>query len=143
MIVIILVTIIIILVFVLVNKNKNNNNNTTGFNIFSQNNEDVSTVKEKEKGNIDMKVTNSDFPQNDFNPFIYDRLYNPFYTYTYPYYNYNTSYPYYNYTYDIRPFPRQYPGRIHDYKSYNMPRHDISKHDISKHDISKHDSKRK
>jgi hypothetical protein len=123
MIVIILITIIIILVFVLVNKNKNNNN-TSGFNIFSQNNEDVSAVKEKEKGNIDIKVKNIDFPQNDFNPFIYDRLYNPFYTYTYPNYNYNTSYPYYNYTYDIRPFPRQYPGRIHNYKSYNMPKHD-------------------
>ena len=91
---------------------------------------DDNIVKEKEKSNVNTNVTKIDMPQNDFNPFIYDRLYNPYYTYSYPYY----TYPYYNYTYDIRPFPRQYPGRIHTYnhKNYNFvnkPEHSKIKHD--------------
>jgi hypothetical protein len=130
MLVIILVIIVIILVFILINKNNNNNN--TGLNIFTQNNDDI--VKEKEKSTVDINVRNIDIPQNDFNPFIYDRLYNPFYTYNYPYYNYHTSYPYNNYTYDIRPFPRQYPGRIHNYKSFNRNYNKIKHNDKTTHD---------
>ena len=108
MLVIILVIIVAVIVFLLINKNNKNNTNS---NMFLDNtvNED-NIVKEKEKSNTDINVKNIDMAQNDFNPFIYDRLYNP---YSYP------NYPYYNYTYDIRPFPRQYPGRIYDYHEHN------------------------
>ncbi len=132
---VILVIIVIIILFVLINKNGKNN---TDLNIFTQNNDDI--VKEKEKGNIDINIKNIDIPQNNFNPFIYDRLYNPYYTYTYynyPYYNY----PYYNYTYDIRPFPRQYPGRIHDYKSFDKNYN--FDHKVKHKDKTSEDGKRK
>ena len=127
MLVIILVIIVAVIVFLLINKNNKNNTNS---NMFLDNtvNED-NIVKEKEKSNTDINVKNIDMAQNDFNPFIYDRLYNP---YSYP------NYPYYNYTYDIRPFPRQYPGRIYDYHEHNRNYNTHNTHNMQKsHDNGK------
>jgi hypothetical protein len=92
-------------------------------------------IKEKEKSNVTTQVTNIDVPE--FNPFIYDRIYNPlYYPYAYP------AYPYNNYTYDIRPFPRQYPGRIYDYNGHNR-KHNIENKISHTSSINKHDGRKR
>ena len=127
MLVIILIVVIVILVFILLKKNSNKiSNMLLNKNGLINDNE----IKEKETKEVKQpQITNIETPE--FNPFIYDRIYNPlYYPYAYP------AYPYYNYTYDIRPFPRQYPGRIHDYHGHNDRNYNTGHKEI-KHDGGK------
>jgi len=93
----IVIIIILLLLFVFIfykNSNIISNNNTNNKNdtVNKDNN-----VKEKEQSEIDEIYV--DRPM-EFNPYIYDRMYNPYYFLGSPY-----TYPYVSYAYDPRPVP--------------------------------------
>jgi hypothetical protein len=92
----IIVIVILLLLFVFIfykNNNINTNNNTNN--------------NQKDKINTNNKVREKEYDEDmyiekpvDFNPYVYDRMYNPYYFLGSPY-----TYPYVSYAYDPRPVP--------------------------------------
>jgi hypothetical protein len=92
----IIIIVILLLLFIFIfykNNNINTNNNTNN--------------NQKDKINTNNKVREKEYDEDmyierpvDFNPYVYDRMYNPYYFLGSPY-----TYPYVSYAYDPRPVP--------------------------------------
>ncbi len=111
----------------IINTNMNTTNNTNNKNdtVNKDNN-----VKEKEQSEIDGIYV--DRPM-EFNPYVYDRMYNPYYFLGSPY-----TYPYVSYAYDPRPVPNYYRTRrpvFHTENRSNNNYHKIDRH----HKNNRHD----